>query len=235
MLYIVYGSDRNKTTDKTIGLIESLKNRKPDASYFKITSDNLENFSLEELSGGQGLFEQKYIVFLFRILESGINFEYFEKYLEAMTESDNIFIWLEEDFDKKDLEKIKKVSKNITEYSATEEARDFSLFNLCDAIGEKDKKKAWRLYIEAVENTASEEIYSMIMWQLKSMKIASSTKSVEESGMKPFPYNKAKRFAKNFSEKELNQKIMNLLEVYYRARKGEMELQNGIEKFVLGI
>jgi uncharacterized protein YdaT len=51
--------------------------------------------------------------------------------------------------------------------------------------------------------------------------------------MKPFPYNKAKGFLRNFKEEEIEKFSENLIEGYHRARRGEGEIETLVEKTLL--
>ena len=63
MLYAILGNDRDKAGKKARELVMSLREKKPDASYLAIGDEELTESRLVELLGGQGLFENKLIVF----------------------------------------------------------------------------------------------------------------------------------------------------------------------------
>jgi len=112
--------------------------------------------------------------------------------------------------------------------------REFNIFALTDALGERKKKEAWILYQKALGAGLSvEEIFFKIVWQVKSMLIASKTKSVAETDMKPFPYSKAKSFLKNFKPGELEKLSENLVIGYHQARRGKEEIETLVEKILL--
>jgi DNA polymerase III delta subunit len=92
MLYIFYGTDNKKVTDKARTLVDSLRAKKPDASFVEINSDNWNSSIIEEHVGGQGLFSNKYIVYINKV---GNDDDVVEKMIEmmgVMKESSNIFI-----------------------------------------------------------------------------------------------------------------------------------------------
>ena len=77
----------------------------------------------------------------------------------------------------------------------------FNIFALTDAMGARSKRDAWVLYQKALASgMVPEEVFYKLMWQLKTMLTVKRTKSVSETDMKPFPYNKAKGFLKNFKK-----------------------------------
>ncbi len=112
--------------------------------------------------------------------------------------------------------------------------KEFNIFTLTDALGSRNKKEAWTLYQKALAaGVSADEIFFKVFWQVKSMLLASKTKSVVETDMKPFPYNKAKGYAKNYSRKELETLSQNLVEGYLKSRRGEGEIEILLEKTLL--
>lgn len=112
--------------------------------------------------------------------------------------------------------------------------REFNIFALTDALGARQKKEAWILYQKALgAGLSAEEIFFKIVWQVKSMLIASKTKNVGETDMKPFPYSKAKSFLKHFRPGELEKLSENLVIGYHQARRGEGEIETLVEKIIL--
>ena len=112
----------------------------------------------------------------------------------------------------------------------------FNIFALTDAFGSRKKKEAWILYQGALLNGVSaEEVFYKIIWQIKSMLLASKTKSVAETDMKPFSYSKAKSFLKNFKQEELKNLSQDLVIGYNLARRGEGNIETLIEKTILGL
>ena len=114
--------------------------------------------------------------------------------------------------------------------------REFNIFALTDALGARQRKEAWILYQKALSaGLSAEEIFFKIVWQVKSMLIASRTRNVGETEMKAFPYNKAKSFLKNFKSGELKKLSESLVVGYHRARRGEVEIETLVEKLLLGL
>ncbi|KKW14400.1 MAG: hypothetical protein UY54_C0019G0005 [Parcubacteria group bacterium GW2011_GWA2_50_10b] len=111
---------------------------------------------------------------------------------------------------------------------------DFNVFTLTDAIGARHKRDAWVLYRKALASgMAAEEVFFKVFWQVKTMMVASKTKTAEEAEMKPFPYSKAKGFLKNFSQEELQNLSAELVAGYHQARRGEGEIETLVEKQLL--
>jgi len=114
--------------------------------------------------------------------------------------------------------------------------QEFNIFALTDALGARQRREAWILYQKALgAGLSAEEIFFKIVWQVKSMLIASRTRNVGETDMKVFPYNKAKGFLKNFKSGELEKLSESLAVGYHRARRGEVEIETLIEKLLLSL
>ena len=114
--------------------------------------------------------------------------------------------------------------------------REFNIFALTDAVGARNKKESWVIYQKALASgLLAEEVFFKIVWQIKSMLIASRTKSVAETDMKPYPYSKAKSYLKNFKPEELEKISENLVTGYIQARKGVGEIETLIEKTLLSL
>jgi len=237
MLYVIYGSDAIKVHKKSSDLIQTLLKKKPDASLFKLTTENWSLAELQELIGGQGLFSNKYIVHLSRLLEDESIGDELLKYIKDIHESENIFILTEGKLNAKLLKVLEKNSQKIEEHQEKEIIKkvSFNVFSLADALGSRDKKKMWTLYIEALNNLAPEEIHGTLFWQVKSMIVASKTKNAEESGLKPFVYSKAKRFSENYTKEELQNLSSKLIATVHESRRGKFDFAIALERLILEV
>lgn len=239
MLYFIYGEDFKKARTKAKNLLDILVTKKPNSNLFKLNSENFEEKIIEEGLGGMGLFENKYIIFLDKIFEKEETKEFILEKIKKITESDNIFILLEEKIDKKTLTKIEKYAQKIQEFSGVvkKEKERAKPFSLTDALGRRDKKGAWAEYQKVLrEGLVPEEIHGILFWQIKTMLLANSSKSSVEADLNPFVFKKAKEFSRNYSEDELKKMSSQLVSIYHDMRRGVVEdMGLEIEKFLLGI
>jgi hypothetical protein len=157
--------------------------------------------------------------------------------LQELAESPNVFIWVESGVTKKEHEKIEKYAEKIQDFSVAKKDTKpaFNIFSLGDAFGARDKKRLWMQYIDAQQHFAVEEIHGTLFWQIKSMLLAAKTKSAKEADMKPFPYNKAKGYTKQYSVEELTELSRGLLAVSHDARRGSHDFSIALERWVLSI
>lgn len=239
MLYFLYGGDKDKARSKAHGLVETLLKKKPDASFFKLTLENWSEAHFEEYIGGQGLFENKYVVLADGLFENKEVKEFIVKRLKDLKESQNIFIFREGELDKASLTKIEKNAEKVQELVLANEPRkkeEFNVFSLTDAFGRRDRKNLWILYNQAKNaNVEDEQIHGILFWQVKNMLLASKVKSANDAGLSPFVFSKAQGFSKNFSAEELEKKSADLIELYHDARRGIHDFSLSLERFILSI
>jgi len=94
----------------------------------------------------------------------------------------------------------------------------------------------WTLYQQALRHgVVSEELHGVLFWQVKSMLLAMLSKDAKESRLNPFVYSKAKNYAKNFTLPELKKISSQLITMYHRAHRGEVDFDVSLEKFFLSI
>jgi DNA polymerase III delta subunit len=238
MIYLMHGSSIEKAREKTRLLTDALQKKKPDALFYRVTSQNYEENPLAFLVAGQGLFASKYIVFYDNIFECK---EIKEEILGALAEikaSENIFIFLEKELDKKSLEKITKHAEKVQEYAEGEKTKkkEYNPFAISDALLSKDKKRLWMLLMEAKKKgNAAEEIHGIIWWQVKALRLASVSKDAKEAELSPFVFSKAKAASGGFSESETINMMSDLVSMYHDAHRGEKDLWVEMERWGLGL
>lgn len=111
---------------------------------------------------------------------------------------------------------------------------EFNLFTLTDAIGERDKRKAWTIYRKAIASgLVPDEIFHRVYWGVRALLLASRCKSAEEAGLNPFVYKKSKSFLNNWKPIELEKLSEDFVLGFHRARRGEVDMGHMIEKILL--
>lgn len=155
--------------------------------------------------------------------------------LKEMAASNNIFVVIEGVLLAADKKVFARFATVMEEYKKTADVR-FNNFALADALAKKDKKLLWLLLAEArLVGAKDEEIIGILWWQLKTMRLASLTKSAEAAGLKGYPYDKAKRALAKFSPGEIEKISHDLLRILHDSRLGQGELDISLERFVLQI
>ncbi len=245
MIYFYYGTDSESARKKAKITVDSLLSKKPDATLVKIGDEDLSTDKIIELSSGQALFSNKYIIFFHRSFENKNNKELILKNLKEFAESENIFIFAEGKVDKVSLAKIEKKAEKIQEFIKPEKklnkkeklaliGEKIDFFEFADALGRRDKRGLWVLYQDALaEQVPAEEVHGIFFWQVKSMLLAKKCKNADEANMKPFPFSKAREYARNYKDGELEKISSNLVSMYHEAHRGNLDFFVALEKFIL--
>lgn len=219
MIYFYHGTDTEKARIKAYELVDSLRKKKPDASFFKIDTEHFDISILEEYIGGQGLFVSKNIVLLDRLCEKKEVKEQFLDKLKEIKESENIFIILEGKIDKATATKIEKKSEKFINFDTTlkiEKKDELNIFEIANALARKNKKEIWVLYRQLIDSgKVPEEIHGVLFWKAKTMLLAGGTY--------------------NWKKEELLDFLDKLITVYHEARRGNGELESGVEGIVLSV
>ncbi len=206
MLYVFYGSNIKKGVEKAHSLINSLRTKKPDAAFEILNAENWNPSVLEGHLGGQGLFSNKYIIFLDRLTENIEAKEQLVDFVPSLQESSNIFILLEgkvlAELKKALIKHAEKVVECEEEKAIGTRKEEFNIFSIADAFGARDSFKAWSIYRRAIESgVGPENIIGILFWKAKSMKSSLLLKD--------------------------------LIVLYHDGHRGRLDLELGIERALL--
>lgn len=244
MIILIYGNDEVRSRDKYRALSDSLLAKNPEASFFKLTNENFAVSALEELTRGQGLFYQKFIVGCDNLFSGDKgNEEILEQvkgWLSSMTESDNVFILLENNPEEKVLVELEKLASKTQKFERREGGLSkhgtFNIFSITDAFTARNKNRAWALYQEAMmHGISAEEILWKLIWSTNNLLLVKNTKNASKLKLKPYPLTKAKTAAKTFSNEELKKLSASFLDLYHTNYLGTDEFEFGLEKILLSV
>lgn len=216
MIYFLHGNDTDKARAKALEMVANMQTKKPDAELFRLDSDNWSEAKLDELASSQGLFENKFIVYINRLFEDREVKEIVLSKLDAIASSENVFIFLEGAVDKSSLKDVTKVAKQVQVFEKIKTKKEtFDVFSLANALRARDKKELWVLYQKALRNNASPESLSGILfWQIKTML----------SGR-----------GGNFSTAELENLARKLIALYHDSHRGLVDFEVGLERWLLTV
>ncbi|MEY4440951.1 MAG: hypothetical protein RLY49_577 [Candidatus Parcubacteria bacterium] len=236
MLYLFYGTDKNKALESALNIIKKKVAEKPDAVVFKIDQTNLSQNVLVEMCGGRGLFEQKYLVHVKDVCDEVESQEILFAFLKEMKESENIFILTEGDLNKKEFTKIEKYAEKVWNYESKKKVeREENIFTITNYLLARDKKNLWIEYQKLKNIFAVEEIHGTLFWCFKNIVLVANSKSVSEIGLKPFVYSNTKKALEKYSKEEIENKFWQLTKILGDSRRGEGELEILLERWVLGL
>lgn len=231
MFVVFFGSDRGGVRDAATAYIE--KNMPVDATLTTIDFAEYQSGQVADALGAASLFGGvEWFVF-----DTPSGSEEFTEVVQAslteLAESNNTFILLEGPLLAATKKAYEKKAVLMNEFSAEKEER-FNTFALAEALAGKDKRQLWVYLQEAkMAGQREEEIIGILWWQLKALRLAASTKTAAEAGMKDFPYNKAKRALMKFQIGEVERLSQSLLEVYHDGHAGVREIDLALEEWVL--
>lgn len=234
MIYFFYGNDAVKAKLKIKKLTKVLLSKKSEALHFYFDDRTFDNEFVKSLFQSRGLFAEHHIVFLDR------TFNLFESkdLVKDMQKSSHIFILFEDILQKKEIEYIKKYSEKSEEHEikgVDNKNSRRNIFSLTDALMSRDKKRAWMLYRNLIEEGISpEEIQPMLFWQVKTMLVSVNSKSSTEAGLKSFVYSKSKKGAENYGKEELRKISRDIVQALYNSRRGS-NLENELERVLLSL
>lgn len=220
-------------------MVSGLQKRRPDAGVFKVTdedflSDESGEEKLTEFISGQGLFGGNYIVICDGIYAFAK--EFVDSRMKDMSDAEHVFVFLEGSLNKTEVKKFEKKGAKVEEFGKASKAKDdFNIFSIGDALGQRDKKKLWTLYVKALDGgIASEQIQGTLFWQIKTLLLIKSSPD-KNPGLNPFVFKKGKNFSQNWQTEELEALSSGLLELHHNVRSegGNHELL--LEKWVLSI
>lgn len=236
MIYLFYGTDKNKTRAKYDALLAALARKSPEASLFVLTQENFSSGKLEELSGGQTLFYGKYLVACDNLLGQEEIFEEIKKSAKALRASDNLFVFLENENLKEGIKLLGKLSEKSQEINLADKEKKeaFNIFSLTDAVAERNPTRAWSLYQEALRRGVGvEEVLWKLVWQIKNLLLVKTNKNSKELKLSPFVLRKAQAGAAKFEEKELASLSGQLVSIYHDTFPGSEEMEVEIENLLI--
>jgi DNA polymerase III delta subunit len=246
MIYLFYGTDAEKSGKYANATVDSSLKKHEDATLIKIGDEEISQGRINELIGAQALFYNKYLVFFHKTFDNKENKELILKNIKELAKSENIFIFAEGKTDKASLTKIEKVAEKVKEFIKPEKAltkkqalavkgEKIDFFEFADALGRRDKKDLWVLYQDALaEQVPAEEVHGIFFWQIKSMLLAKKCKTPAEANMKPYPFQKAREYARNYKkDSELENLAGKLVFMYHEAHRGNADFYIALEKFIL--
>ncbi|MBI2099744.1 MAG: hypothetical protein HYT48_00180 [Candidatus Vogelbacteria bacterium] len=234
MLYLFYG-DREKAREEWRKVLAAFKKKHPTGDIFRFEAENFNQAQFEELITGRGLFGEKILVVGDELGELVVD------YIPQMAASPNTFILAEAKPPPETLKTLAKAGAKVLECQNVKSPalikNQFNIFSLTNALGERDRKKMWLLYQEALnEGWPAEEIFWKLQWQVKTLLLVKASPAAPIPNLKPFVLQKNRAHAKNFSLPELRQLSASLLALWHESkRETNRDFATGLERLVLSI
>jgi len=206
MIYILSGTD---TKNKNL----YIKELTGESEVFFIQSGNFDKDLIIGYSTNVSLFGNVPVIVMDNILTEELS-SFSREDMILLKESKTIFIFKEDKLTVADQKKHKKYG-DIRNFEGKKEAlvQKFNIFSLTDAFANRDKIKAWTLYIEAISSgIEAEAISGVLFWKIKTMILSGS---------------------RMFSKEELKKQSSFIVSIYHKAHKGEVDFNVSLEQFIL--
>ena len=193
MLYVFCG-DRFGARELSKEFVAVCQKKRERAAYIYL-SPAIEYQTLEELLLGQGLFEQKYIVFCDEMLDD-YSGRHLVDNISLYSGSPHMFVVFEPSLgvrDEKNLLSAGAVIKRCKEQKTTSEDMR-PVFAFIDMFLRGDAEKSFITLHSLLRNGGlPSSVLNMVLWQLRMLVLVSHSDSATSAGVKPFVYTKAQK------------------------------------------
>ena len=206
MIYILSGNDTKK---KNLYLKKLCKNNTPTL----IPNNGVSKEMIFDYAHSVSLFGEEQLVVFEGLLKEG-SIEFSSDDMAVLRDSPTTFIFIEEKLLAPQVKKYKKYATSEDfSLQVVKQAPKMNVFNIADSFSRRDKVGTWILYREAVSiGVAPEEISGIIFWKIKMMILLGT---------------------KFFSANELKRKSSELVSIYHKSHRGEIDFTIGLEQFIL--
>ena len=216
MLYLFTGTNEEKIRAKVFAWIDATKKKEPSVSYVRISSDQINTHTLEEITLTQGLFFSKILVLIDDPFATTLTTEVVLDAIERLAHSSNPIALLAPKIslptERKIVSHIEKVFREDTTTKKT--ARGFNT-GLVNALASRNGKNLWKeLMIAKKQGDAPEMLHGLLHWKARDLM---------EKGSRVWKPEEARALS------------VELIELVADSRKGELSLSENLERFALSL
>ena len=235
MIFIYHGKDFEARNLQKNKMLDVLKKKRPDSVFLKVSDELFNESFLRQNIEAAGLFDEKNIFEISGVFLKKENEKLVQEYIEAMESSDNAFIFSEESISVKTKNLLEKHKiKNYEFEQKVKGGADLNIFSITDLFLKKDKKNIWLKYSEFLGGGVSEEeIFGVLFWSIKTLNIINSSNDISETNLKPFVYNKNKKYLSSWKDGEAEKKMSEMINIYHNSRRGICDFKIELEKLIL--
>lgn len=183
MIFLFYGDDTDR---KHKGYAAFLKSISPETEKFFFGKRVLDKNFFENFFSGQGLFFKKCAVIFSGVSEAGDFYQFVLKNISTLSSSPNLFVFLEGEMDKNDLDIFKESGAEINFFPLSKQKKEkYNNFLLADAFASRDRFHLWLFFRQAVDLGVSlEELTGVLFWKVKDMILKKNFSKVKEGELK---------------------------------------------------
>lgn len=206
MIHILFGGE---TKSKNV----YIKELTPDREFFVVSGGESSKDLIMGHSNNISLFGKTPVILIENILSDG-SIDFSAEEMSSLKDSETIFIFKEDKLSASDQKKYKKYG-DVKNFESKKElpVPKFNIFGITDAFANRDKIKAWSLYLEGISSGVEPEaIAGVLFWKIKTMILNGS---------------------RSFEKKELVFQSSNIVSLYHKAHRGEVDFVVSLEQFIL--
>lgn len=250
MIIYYWGKDYERSRRAARAELVTQRNMSPSSPVFELVGDSVSLENLEEILYTRPLIGDKVIVFGDHLLINLMMANFVTENLSVFQSSENVFIFWEDEAGEKLATVAVKAGGLVREFkiaASVKPRNDYAaaapLFAVADALGDKDRKRAWLLYHEAHRvGLPTEEIFWKLVWKVKTLLLVETVPAGSVLPIKPYPLSQAKRQVKNYksglvragtAEGELARLSSRLVHLYHDSRRGLIDFDFGLERLLL--
>lgn len=216
MIYLFTGSDVNKVRGKAFQWVAAARAKAPEAAYLRIGVDDLNESSLTDALGTQGLFYAKALVLLDDPFSKSETAELVLAQLPKLKESANVVAILAPKLIPARVKKVEAASEKVFVVDEKEKktSRGFNSA-LVNALGAKDGVTLWKEIVKAErQGDVPELIHGLLHWKARDMM---------EKGSRVWSPEDARTLSRE------------LILLVGSARSGDIPLGPSLERFALSL
>jgi len=237
MIYLFTGTDHARAYHTFARYLAIMREKQPSATVLIFTADNFDQATFEEALFGQSLFLNKHIVASRRLSEDETVSKFVIENIEAIAESSSVFLFYEPDGNNelaKALTKHAKEVKTFDQKMVVDQA--FNIFAFTNDLGARDRERLWLDYHRALRAKVEPlDVFWKLLWQVKSMIIASRAQDITKTELKPAVAARAARASRNFKPEELTAMLTELTAMYHETFLKSDDFNFRLEKFILSV
>ncbi|MFW5853534.1 MAG: hypothetical protein ACOCU8_02825 [Patescibacteria group bacterium] len=236
MFYIITGDDESKSLSKLQDLISALRVKHSQAVIRKMSAEDFEPTTFNELIGAEDLFTDKRLVIFKRILTNKNSEKFVWGHIKSLAASKHIFIFWEPELSSEVESKLRPLAVGFKKYDKkikekVENKKD--IFRLSDTFSQKNKKALWLVYHSLRQSGYDpEELFWSLYRQVKSLLLVKNSHQLKSLKWHPFFLKKQQQSSANFTKEELAIIITKLSILYSQVIFEKKDWDESMEDFI---
>lgn len=215
MIYLFHGTDAGKVRAKAFQWVRAAREKAPDASYVRLTADELTEDRLNDALTAQGLFFSRTLVVLDDPFADTGAADLVMSRLQELVDSQNPIALIAPKLVATRAKKISDVATKTFVFERTLVAKRGFNTALVDALVARNTPVLWKEIILALrEGDAPEMVHGLLHWKARQLMA---------------------RGGRGWSKDEARALSLRLIELLSASRKGDAPLDEQLERFALSL